>query len=307
MHSEVMLDGGVSKHCAVRFSRNERRTWIVVALTGATLFIELIAGAMTHSLALTADGWHRATHAGALGFSGAAYWYARTHANQPQFAFGTGKVHALAGYTNAVVLLIVALAMGVESVERLVHSQPVEFTEALPVAICGLLANVVCVAILGGEHDPHHQSGATYPDYNLRAAYVHVIADTFTGLVAIAALLGGRYLGLRFLDPMAGLVGGVAITCWAVGLLRASALQLLDAVAFPSATRAIRARLEALGDAKVTDLRLWPIAPGQLGCVVSLVASVPSSLDAYRVALLDVAPLGHLTIQISRAPNPGRA
>jgi cation diffusion facilitator family transporter len=235
-----------------------------------------------------------------LGFSGLAYGYARIHAQKEQFTFGTGKVYPLAGYTNAVVLLLVALIMAVESVKRLVHLEPVAFAEALPVAIAGLATNLASVGLLDTRDDHDH-------DHNLRAAYLHVLADALTSILAIFALLGGRYLGWGVLDPIAGLVGSAAITYWGVGILRASARQLLDAVASSSTASAIRARLEALGDARVTDLHLWHIGPGTLNCIVSLVASTPESLDVYRAAVLRVAPVAHLTIEVSCSPHRDHA
>jgi cation diffusion facilitator family transporter len=192
-------------------------------------------------MALTADGWHMATHAGALGMSAMAYWFARTRARASSFTFGTGKVYALAGYTSAVVLGLVAVLMLVESVRRLAHPLPIRFGEALPVAVVGLLVNLVSVVLLDaddhhGHHDEHdhaHGHGHGGHDHNLRAAYFHVLADAFTSVLAIAALVAGRYAGWTFLDPMMGIVGGLVILKWGVGLCRESAKPLLDVL--PSA------------------------------------------------------------------------
>jgi cation diffusion facilitator family transporter len=313
MQSEVTLRPCMHDDRMAGFSHRERRVWIVVGLTTMTMVVELVVGTIAHSLALMAEGWHMASHAGALGFSGLAYWYARSRANREHYAFGTGKVYALAGYTNAVVLLVAAALLAVQAVQRLAHSEPIAFAEALPVAILGLLANVASIVLLGGVsasrsqpggrstvHDNDQHRGVRLEhDHNLRAAYLHVLADTLTGVLAITALLGARYLGLGFLDPMAGLVGGVAIASFGVGLLRSSALPLLDAVPMLDAKATIRARLEACGDVDVTDVRLWQTGPGQLGCIISLVGR-EDSLDVYRSAVLDVAPVGHLAIEVSR-------
>jgi cation diffusion facilitator family transporter len=305
MHSQATLGSCVQERHAKHFFRRERTMWAVVALTLATMVLEFGVGAVTHSLALTTEGWHMATHAGVLGFSGLAYRYARTHANNTQFAFGTGKVYALAGYTNAVVLLLVALLLAVTATRRIIHPEIIGFDEALPVAIIGVLANAASLVLLGKEHNHEHEH--EHPrdhlsrgnhDHNLRAAYLHVIADLLTGILAIVALVGGRWLGLRVLDPIVGFVGAGAIAYWGWRLLCASARQLLDAVPLSAATVAIRARLEAMGDTKVQDLRLWHLGPSQLGCVVSLSASTPERLEVYRSAVLHTAPVTHLTIEV---------
>jgi cation diffusion facilitator family transporter len=319
MRSEVTLGRYDGEDHAARSSRRERRVWSVVFLTTATMSVEFVVGHAAHSLALTAEGWHMASHAGVLGLSGLAYWYARSRAAQRHFTFGTGKVYALAGYTNAVVLLLAALLLAVEAAKRLVHSEPIAFGEALPVAILGLLANLASIALLGGLHHPGIDHARAEPgtrrhddvhgrrlhahhagsDHNLRAAYLHVLSDTLTDLLAVVALLGGRTLGLGFLDPVAGLLGGITIAYWGVGLLRSSARQLLDAVPLPVARSAICSRLEALGDVVVSDVRLWQTGPGELGCIVSLIVAAPRSLDVYRAAVHEVAPVAHLAIEVT--------
>ena len=255
-------------------------------------------------MALTADGWHMATHAGALGMSALAYWFARTRSREESFSFGTGKVYALAGYTSAVVLGIVALLMFGESVRRLMRPEAIHFSEALPVAIVGLLVNLASVKLLdaddhghdhatvgGGEH--HHH------DHNLRAAYIHVLADAFTSVLAIAALVGGRYAGWKFLDPLMGIVGGAVILRWSIGLCRGAARQLLDMVPSAALAQTIRKRLE-VGDVRVADLHLWDLAPGQRGCIVSLVTEAPEDTAVYKSWLEGVEGIAHLTIEVQR-------
>lgn len=294
---------------------HEARTRWVVAITATMMVGELIIGTLTNSMALTADGWHMATHAGALGMSAAAYWFARTRARESSFTFGTGKVYALAGYTSAVVLGLVAVLMLIESCRRLAHPLPIRFAEALPVAILGLLVNLASVKLLDADdhadhhddHDQHHGHGHGHGhgghDHNLRAAYFHVLADAFTSVLAIAALIGGKYAGWSFLDPMMGIVGGLVILKWGIGLCRDSGRQLLDVVPSKQAAEAIRARVEELDDARVADLHLWEIGPGRNGCIVSLVTAVPREAAFYRKAILSVSNLAHLTVEVHRCPG----
>ena len=312
MHAETM-ESFRHSHDHVVVSHHERRTRWVVVITAAMMVVELVIGTLTHSMALTADGWHMATHAGALGMSALAYWFARTRSKAEAFSFGTGKVYALAGYTSAVVLGIVALLMFGESARRLINPEAIHFSQALPVAIVGLLVNLLSVKLLdadehhalnhGHDHDhDDHDHGHHHHDHNLRAAYMHVLADAFTSVLAIAALLGGRYLGWRFLDPMMGIVGGVVILRWSIGLCRGAARQLLDMVASPALADKIRRKLE-VDDDKVADLHLWELAPGRQGCIVSIVTDAPKTTAAYRSVLGEFKDIAHLTIEVHRCPG----
>jgi cation diffusion facilitator family transporter len=281
---------------------------------------ELVIGFLTNSMALTADGWHMATHAGALGMSAAAYWYARTRARHGTFTFGTGKLFSLSGYTSAIALGAIALAMLVESIARLASPVPVHFAQALPVAIVGLAVNLLSAKLLyvterteiasghahGGHGHAHGHGGLSHGDANLRAAYLHVVADALTSLLAIVALLSGRYLGLAFLDPVMGIVGGLVIMRWAAGLGRDCARQLLDTMPSHALALAIRQGLEELDDVKVADLHLWEIAPGRQGCIISLLTSVPRDTEDYRRVILNVIPQSHLTVEVRRCPDPAR-
>jgi cation diffusion facilitator family transporter len=272
------------------------------------MFGELIVGSLTNSMALTADGWHMATHAGALGMSATAYWFARTRAKASSFTFGTGKVYALAGYTSAVILGLVAVLMIVESCRRLGSPLPIKFSEALPVAILGLLVNLVSVKLLdaddehhhAGDHDHAHHGHGHGHDHNLRAAYFHVLADAFTSVLAIGALLGGRYAGWRFLDPAMGIVGGLVILKWGIGLCRESSKQLLDMLPSSETASAIRKHVEQIDDVRVADLHLWEIAPGKHGCIVSLVTDNPRDTAFYRAAILETFQVAHLTVEVHR-------
>jgi cation diffusion facilitator family transporter len=309
-------DGAYQHHLPARAGKSEKRTRIVTLLTFAMMVVELVVGSVTGSMALTADGWHMATHAGALGLAAFAYWFARKQTTTGRFSFGTGKVPALAGYTNAVALGLVAVAMAVESVRRLASPVAIRFGEAIPIALVGLLINIVSVALLnpgdeGHEHAEHgHEHGQQHGhshqhDHNLKAAYFHVLADALTSVLALVALVLGLWRGWTWLDPAMGLVGGVVILRWGVGLCRDSARQLLDIVPSAAITEAIRTRLEKGEGAKVCDLHLWEIAPGRQGCIVVLLTAVDDRRDtaAYRRIILTTAPLAHLTVELHR-PSP---
>jgi cation diffusion facilitator family transporter len=299
----------------------ERRTRWVVALTAVMMFGELIVGWWTGSVALTADGWHMGTHVGALGLTLVAYWYARTRAGHDAFSFGTGKVYALAGYTSGVVLALVAIWMAKEGVEHLIEHPPVNYRDALPVAVVGLVVNLVSAYLLsrrhhyghghGGHdhghngHDGHdgHDGDRRAPtpgtlDFNLRAAYIHIIADALTSLLAIGALSLGWWAGLWFLDPLMGLVGGAVITWWAVGLCLQACRQLLDVVSSPRHEQIVRQRLEAIDDVRVADLHVWELGPGRRSCIVSVVTAHPREVTEYRGVVLSALDVAHLTIEV---------
>lgn len=307
-----------------QLEKHEQKTRWVVVLTFATMVLELIVGYRTHSLALTADGWHMATHAGALGMAAFAYWFARTRATQSTFSFGTGKVHALAGYTSAVALAIVAIIMMYESVSRLVTPVTIDFSEALKIAVFGLIVNLASLKLLhpGGDHDhaghghshdhdhdhdhehhghEHHDHG----DHNIRAAYMHVFADAFTSILAIAALVCGRYYGWTMLDPLMGAVGGIIILRWSVQLCRQAAGQLLDMNPSEELARNIRAKLEALGDTRVVDFHLWEVGPKRRNCIVSLVTTASRSADDYGKIISAMATdVRHVTVEVHREELP---
>jgi len=304
MHDEIADRSCSIYETAPTIARHEQRTRWVVALTGTTMVVELVVGTLTNSLALTADGWHMATHAGALGVAALAYWFARTRAKAKSFTFGTGKVNALAGYTNALILALIALLIMIEAGSRLFHPVPVNFAEALPVAVLGLIVNLLSVKLLDLDED--HSAGERLSgsrDHNLRSAYFHVLADTLTSVLAIIALLGGYYGGFLFLDPLMATVGSVVILHWSVGLCRGSARQLLDVVSSEEVTQKIRTQVESLGDARVMDLHLWELGAGRLGCIVSVMASVPRPVAEYRAAILAAVQIEHLTVEVERCPH----
>ncbi len=304
----------------------ERRTRWVIGLAVVMMVGELIVGNLTDSMALTADGWHMGTHVGALGLTVVAYWYARTRAGNDAFSFGTGKVYALAGFTSAVLLACVAMWMGVESIDHLIHPEQVIYTEALLVAVIGLVVNAVSALLLSrnqhyghghhahahghshGHHDhdhAHHADGdaASKPeagtlDFNMRAAYIHILADALTSVMAIVALSLGKWANLWFLDPLTGLIGGVVIAWWAISLARQASRQLLDVVSSPKHEQVVRRQLEAIDDVRVADLHVWELGPGRRSCIVSVVTKTPRDVDFYRQQVLDALPVAHLTIEV---------
>ena len=229
--------------------RNERRTWAVVALTAGMMAVEIAGGLMFGSMALLADGWHMSTHAGALAIAAFAYRYARRHARDPRFAFGTGKLGDLAGFASAVVLAMVALMIGWESALRLFQPVPIHYAEATSIAVAGLAVNLLSAWLLGGEHGHDHHGDHVHDhhdrDHNMRAAFWHVVADAFTSVLAIAGLLAAWLHGWTWLDPAVGMLGAVVIAHWSWRLIRDSGAVLLDAAPNPALVSAIRARLES--------------------------------------------------------------
>ncbi|MFZ4580122.1 MAG: CDF family Co(II)/Ni(II) efflux transporter DmeF [Myxococcota bacterium] len=293
MHSHVFLSASHDRH--------ERRTWLVVVLTALMMVGEIAAGWAYGSMALLADGWHMATHAGALGIAGWAYRLARQRANDRTFSFGTGKVGDLAGFSSAIVLAVVALAVAWESVQRLLQPVHVAFDEAIAVATLGLVVNLVSAAVLGHGHD-HEHSHAHEHDHNLRAAYLHVLADALTSILAIVALLAGRLRGWTWMDPAMGLVGAVVILRWSKGLLLDTARVLLDVDPDPRRTAELRACIETDGD-RVVDLHLWRVGPQHLAVIVSVATARGTTVQQVRARLPDRADLAHVTVEVREIPS----
>ena len=283
---------------------NARRTRWVVALTAAMMVGEVAAGYLTGSMALLADGFHMATHAGALSVAAAGYAFAKRHATNPRYSFGTGKVGDLAGFASALVLGIVALGIGAESMLRLFQPITVAFGTATWIAVVGLAVNIISALLLSGEHahghDHHHDHGHHHGpaghgrDNNLRAAYVHVLADALTSVLAIAALLAGRYLGWIWMDPVMGIVGAVVIARWSWNLMRDTTAVLLDATDDHVADE-VRELVEAPGDARVTDLHVWRVGPEAHAAIVSVTGIRDGELVRQR--LQPVHELAHLTVE----------
>jgi len=287
-------------------ARNERRTWMVIALTATMMVGEIAAGLAFGSMALLADGFHMATHAGALSITVLAYIYARRHARDARFSFGTGKVGELAGFASAVILGVIALLIGFESVVRLTRPVEIRFDEAIAVAVLGLVVNLVSARLLHeGGHHHHHDHGHAHHhhdhDHNLRAAYVHVLTDALTSILAIAALLAGRFYGWVWMDPLMGIVSAVVISRWSWGLMRGAGAVLLDMVPDPALADAVRARLETDGD-RVADLHLWRVGPGHDALIAAIVTDDPQPPATYEQRLHGLVPLSHVTIEVHRCP-----
>jgi cation diffusion facilitator family transporter len=284
-------------------ARNERRTWAVVGLTAVMMVAEIAGGTIFGSMALLADGWHMSTHAGALAIAAFAYRFARQHARDPRFAFGTGKLGDLAGFASAVVLALVALMIGYESAMRLLQPVSIHYPEATAIAVVGLLVNLLSAWMLGAGHDhDHDHDGSHHPhdhDHNLRAAFWHVMADALTSVLAIAALLAAWAYGWNWADPVIGVAGALVIAHWSWRLIRDSGAVLLDAAPDRALSQAIRSRLE-IGHDRIADLHVWRLGPGHNAAIVSLVSDTPQPVEAYKTRLADLHGLSHVTVEVLR-------
>ncbi len=307
-------------------ARNERRTWLVIGLTAAMMVIEIVAGTIFGSMALVADGWHMSTHAAALLIAALAYLYARRNANNPRFTFGTGKLGDLAGFASAIILVMVALFIGWESVLRFQNPVAIDFPQAITVAVIGLAVNLFCAYLLRDDHshhghahhDHHHEhehehehehhahphashNTKTHADHNLRAAYLHVLADALTSVLAIVALLFGSLYGWNWMDPAMGIIGAVIITRWSWSLIRHTGGVLVDYLPrSENLPDEIRSAIEKDGDA-ITDLHVWRLGPGHHGAILSIRTASERSTAFYREKLAHIHDLSHLTVEIETA------
>lgn len=329
-HSHVFLGAA--------HDRNARKTWVVIWLCGIMMVVEIVGGSLFGSLALVADGLHMSTHAGALLLAALAYTYARRHAEDARFVFGTGKVGDLAGFASAVILAMIALLIGYEAVSRLLHPVVIDFNQAIPIAILGLGVNIASAWLLGGgEHDhlgishgydhdhhhrdydyrhdhrhhhdhdddhdhPHDNDGAVavagaHRDNNMRAAFVHVMADAAVSVLAITGLATGKLLGWAFMDPVMGIVGALVIVSWSYGLIRDTGSILLDMTPDSEMAEKLREIIETGGDT-LADLHLWRLGPGHLGAIVAVVTGQARSPDYYRERLSRFPALSHVTIEV---------
>ncbi|MGI9359977.1 MAG: CDF family Co(II)/Ni(II) efflux transporter DmeF [Parasphingorhabdus sp.] len=293
--------------------RNERRTWFVIALTSVMMVVEIAAGTIYGSMALVADGWHMSTHAAAMLIAAIAYLYARRNAKNPRFTFGTGKVGDLAAFASAIVLALVALLIGWESVVRLAKPIPISFPQAILVAVSGLIVNLVSAWLLRENHDHHHGHSHHHDhsydqhhehhgrDQNLRAAYLHVLADALTSVLAIIALIAGSMYGWIWLDPLMGIVGALVIARWSWGLMRDTGATMLDyrQAGDPVAAK-IRSLVEEAGD-KITDLHVWQLGPGHHAAIVAVSTKSEKSPEVYRERLAKTAGLSHITVEVNTA------
>lgn len=312
MHIHTLYKWQHSHQFSIDQGAGEKNTRLVVILTAVMMVVEISAGLAFGSMALLADGWHMATHVTALGITLFAYSYARRHANNPNYSFGTGKVGALGGFASAVALVVVAVLMGLESIESLFVSRVIRFNEAIGVAVIGLVINLFCAYLLRGHdhhhhhhhHDHHdHHSDHHHHDHNLRAAYLHVLADAMTSLLAIVALLAGKSLGWIWLDSVMGIVGAVVITRWSYDLLRVTSGILLDSDVNIETVAAIRATIEADADNRVADIHVWQIAPNHLAAIISIVTHYPQPTEHYKNLLRQYKELDHITVEINHCTD----
>ena len=268
----------------------ESRTLVVILITATMMIIEIFAGIHFGSMALLADGLHMASHTMALAITIFAYIYARHHARNKRFSFGTGKVNALGGFTGAILLAVFALYMGYESLIRLMNPVAIEFNQAILVAVLGLIINAASVLILGSNghhhnhsnHHDHHHDHSNHHDHNLRSAYWHIMADALTSVLAIVALLSAKYFGWIWMDPTMGILGALLVFIWSYSLLGSSGSVLLDCQASPKLQQLIQKAIESDNDSRITDLHIWSIGPGIFAAQITLVAHNPLTPNEYK-------------------------
>jgi cation diffusion facilitator family transporter len=309
MHINRLHEWQHSHTYTIDYGHGERNTRRVIALTVMMMVVEIAAGMAFGSMALLADGWHMGTHAIALGITAFAYFFARKHAANPKFSFGTGKVGVLGGFASAVVLAVIALLMGAESVQRLLSPQPIRFNEAIGVAVLGLAVNLVSAFWLrDAPHHHDHSHGEAdahnhHHDHNLRAAYLHVVADALTSVLAIVALSTGKLFGWVWMDPFMGIVGGLIILKWSQGLLWDTGKILLDRDVGQGPVDDIRAIIEADSDNRVADIHVWRVGPRHLYAILSIVTHFPKSPEHYKALLAGHDELVHVTVEVNRCES----
>ena len=291
-----------------RQRKGESRTIMVIALTFGMMLIEITTGVLFGSMALLADGLHMASHTVALGINAFAYVYARRHAHDTRYCFGTGKVNALGGFSGAILLALFACLMALESIGRFIEPVEIVFNQAIFVAFAGLVVNGISVIILGGgeqKHgdDGHHHDHSHHHDHNLKSAYLHVLADALTSILAIIALLAAKYFGYVWMDPAMGIIGAMLVGNWSIGLLRTSGFVLLDRQGPGHLRQRIQERIEADGDSRIADLHLWSIGPGIYSLELTVVAHSPVSPDEYKARFADDIRLAHISIEIHQSPE----
>jgi cation diffusion facilitator family transporter len=299
MHTQHLQRWRHNHDFSVIQEHGEKRTLQVLLLTAITMVVEITAGLAFGSMALLADGWHMGTHVAAFSITIFAYRYAKKHADSSRFGFGTGKVSVLGGFASAVALMIVALMMSLESVHRLFMPQTIRFNEAIGVAAFGLIVNLFSALLLQAHHGREHTHGHDHRrDHNLRAAYIHVLADAFTSVLAIGALITGKFFGWHWLDPVMGIVGAVVITKWAHGLLKETSVILLDGSIEEETLQEIVRAIEADRDNRVSDIHVWKVGPDHYAAMISIVTHHPQSTEHYGELISNLANLAHITIEV---------
>jgi cation diffusion facilitator family transporter len=279
---------------------SERRTFWVMLLTAAMCIVEIGAGWLFNSVALFADGWHMSTHALAIGIGFFAYRYARLQARNSKFSFGTGKVHALGSYSSALILAFVALFILVDSLWSMFGAGAISYNQAIPVAFIGLAVNLLSIKLLhvGHGHDESDGHGHEH-DHNMKAAFAHVVVDAMTSVLAILALLGGKYLNWTLLDPLVGVIGAVVIAQWSWALLKTAMQMLLDRQPSQELLKEIRQRIQKDGDSEVSDLHVWQIAPGRNAAIVSIVTHEQRQTAEFKDRLAGLG-LAHVTVELNQ-------
>jgi cation diffusion facilitator family transporter len=269
------------------------------------MVIEISAGYLYGSMALLADGWHMGTHAAALGITLLAYYYARRHSDNPDYSFGTGKVGVLGGFASAVVLAVIALLMGFESTKRLINPLPIHFNEAIIVAVMGLIVNIISAILLKEDHHHGHEHATNQVnhDHNLKAAYLHVMADALTSVLAIIALGAGKVFGWVWMDPIMGIVGALIITKWSYGLLVDTGRVLLDRNVNQEAISEIKAIIESDSDNRVSDIHVWRVGPYYLSAIISIVTHFPNSPEYYKNLLSGFDEISHMTVEVNKCES----
>lgn len=305
MQSNLNVQWSHSHNFGIDNQKSESKVKAVFWLTTVIMVLEIAAGTWSGSMALLADGWHMGTHSAAFAITIFAYSYAKKHANNKGFSFGTGKVNYLGGFASAVALAIVALMMAIESAQRLMEPQSIYFSEAIAVAIIGLSVNVISVFLLHDDHHHHdhhgHHEHLHHHDHNMKAAYFHVLADTLTSILAILALLAGKYFGLIWMDAVMGIVGAAVIARWAYGLIRETSHVLLDkSVSLNSMTKVVES-IHNNHEAIIKDLHIWQIAQSHQAAILSVESKKPLSVDEYASLLKSCLPkLCHISIEIHK-------
>lgn len=297
MHKETLKKWQHSHYFILDNQKGEKKTQIVMALTAITMIVEIITGMLSGSMALLADGWHMATHVGAFAITLFTYQYARKNLHNPKYTFGTGKVGVLGGFANAVALGVIALVMILESGIRLLNPDTILFNEAIIVAIFGLIVNLISALLL---QDDHHDHEHHHHDHNLQAAYLHVLADALTSVLAIVALFTGKYLDWVWMDAIMGVVGAGVIAKWAYGLIQNTGLILLDGTTDKKTQLAITDAIEADSDNQVADLHIWYLSQNDLSAMISIVTHYPQPSEYYKQLLRHIPNLTHILIEVNR-------
>lgn len=303
MHIHTLEQWQHSHDFAIGHAHSEKRTRKVMLLTAVMMFVEIIAGTIYGSMALLADGWHMATHVAAFGIAVFTYQYARTHANDAKYTFGTGKVSVLGGFASAVALAVIALVMAFESVMRMFQPQAILFNQAVAVAILGLVVNLVSGLLLKARHDHAHEHSDEHEhhhhDHNLRAAYLHVLADALTSVFAIIALLAGKLFGWIWMDAIMGIVGAGVIGRWSYGLVRDTGALLLDGAVEGTTGTAVKTAIERDADNRVADLHVWDVGAHHLAATISVVTHFPRAPEHYKHLLSNIPHLSHILVEVN--------